>query len=118
MSANDEYARLVLRLTQLGIYTSRQPHGEFAERVVCATHGSDWGIGGKSFWVTVRNGVWFIVSWAPHFYRVPERSDIVDVVEGALQLAVDQYYDVPTGVKAQYDLVEIEEEEFYPDGWH
>ena len=81
-------------------------------RLVCATDGGDWGLGGTSFWVAQREDRWFISTWAPRIYEIPHRFEPGEVVVAALDATGVDCYDVPDGVKAEFQLSEIGEAEF------
>jgi hypothetical protein len=78
------------KLTQLqadlgsAIYTAIQTVGD-VRRLVCASIKEATGEGrGNSFWVAFRGGRWFVVTWAPRFYRCPSGVDILELCRDCL----------------------------------
>lgn len=51
------------------------------ERLICASmqRAQGDGLTGNSFWVTQRNGDWFLGTWAPRFYRVSEAERLPEL---------------------------------------
>ena len=100
-----------------GLFTSFQPlRDEGGVRLVCASDGGAWGIGGVSFWISFQAEQWFIASWGPCIYRVPATASIVDLTAEAINAATRhpkrRYFDVDEEVKLRFGLVSVSEEEF------
>jgi hypothetical protein len=102
---------------EMGLFTSLQPlTPHVGLKLVCASDGGDWGIGGISFWVTVIRGRWYVATWVPHVYSIPESIDVIGVVAAAIRAAQKHedpnYYIVDPAVVARFGLVEIAYSEF------
>ena len=102
-----EYSALTNAIENAGFFTTFQPIEETCGRIVCASHGGDWGMGGFSFWIAVRNGRWFIATWAPRFYEIPSAEDVVSVAIEALRNNDRKGYDINKEIKEQFSLIEV-----------
>ena len=56
-----------------------------AERLICASRGDNGKLKGNSFWITFQNRSWFLVTWAPVFYRVPDEVGPDSDLQGAVK---------------------------------
>lgn len=53
-------------IAECGFFTCFQPlSDDGGVRLVCASDGGAWGIGGISFWISFQAGEWYIASWGP-----------------------------------------------------
>ena len=100
-----------------GFFTTTQPlSDEGGTRLVCASAGGRGGLGGISFWVTFQSAAWFIASWAPHIYRIPNSARAADVVVAAIRASLDhpkrQYHDIAQVVQTRFGLCEITQDDF------
>jgi hypothetical protein len=107
----EEYQDLKEAIEAAGFFTTFQPIDELGDRIVCASEGGDWGMGGRSFWCAVRQGRWFIATWTPRLYEIPHAADVA-------QLAIDvltnneNNFDINPEIKTRFGLVEIADEQF------
>lgn len=114
---HESYSEVERAVRARGLFTSFQPLGRHhRHKLVCASDGGDWGIGGVSFWITHIERRWYIGTWVPHVYSVPKSVGVVDVVASAITAAVAHdarnYYTVDAAVVAQYGLHEVPFSEF------
>jgi len=102
-----DYSELIARLESAGLHTSLQ-----IDRLVCATHGGAWGIGGVSFWLLLKEGRWFIASWAPRVYEIPETADVFELVRDALLTTpAERSHLVDESVQRKHSLRELSPQE-------
>jgi hypothetical protein len=81
---HEDYADLKAAVEAAGFFTTFQPIRRPGDRMVCAsvryTRGPRKGdLGGNSFWVAKRDGQWFLASWSPVIYRVPDPGRLADL---------------------------------------
>lgn len=95
-----------------GFFTTFQPINELGDRIVCASEGGTWGMGGRSFWCAARQGRWFIATWTPRIYEIPNRDDVASVAIDVLTKNDARCYDIDGEIKARYGLVELGVEQF------
>ena len=90
-----------------GFFTA---HDTDRRRLICASmRRSDGGLTGNSFWIAERGGDWFLGTWGPHFYRIPEAQRVPELCttwlrrQSRITLA-----DVDDHVREEFHLVELE----------
>lgn len=75
----DKYVVLKSEIMSAGFFAVIEDaaSGSTDHRVVCASHrrGSG-GLCGTSFWVTYRRGGWYLGTWRPEFYELPDPTRI------------------------------------------
>lgn len=79
-------------------------------RLVCAsTRRADGGLSGNSFWIAQRNGAWFLGTWGPHLYRVPEAQRVAALCTACLRRQPrETASDVDDSMRAEFHLVAVE----------
>ena len=95
-----------------GFFTTFQPINRPGDRIVCASEGGTWGLGGRSFWCAVRQGRWFIATWTPHIYEIPDATDVAQLATDVLTNNDRLGYDIDAEIKARFGLVEMADEQF------
>jgi hypothetical protein len=108
----EEYAELKRAVEAAGFFTTFQPIKKRGDRIVCASQGGSWGIGGRSFWIAMRQGRWFLATWTPRTYEI---RDPAEVSLAAMEVRTSndpRCYDVDEGIKERFGLVEVDDEEF------
>lgn len=107
-----EYEALKDAVEAAGFFTTFQPIHRPGDRIVCASEGGTWSVGGCSFWCAVRQGRWFIVTWAPRIYEIPNAEDVVRVAIDVLTNNDRRCYDINDEIKARFALKEVAAEKF------
>ena len=82
------------------------------DRLVCATRGGKWGLGGNSLWVTKKSDRWYIGTWTPRIYCIPPDCNLEDVIRTVLSTDHAALYKIPQEIVDRYRLVEISFDEF------
>lgn len=85
-----------------GVWTTMQ-----GPRLVCATDGGEWGVGGTSLRVELASGKWRLSTWVPHEYDVPDTACVVDVILDVLRTSPRALYVIPSDIIVRYQLAEV-----------
>jgi hypothetical protein len=108
----EEYAVVKSAVEAAGYFTSFQPIDTPGDRLVCASEGGDWGLGGCSFWVAIRNGRWFIATWTPHIYEIPIADDVSRLVIDVLANNHRRCYEIDRNIRERFGLTEVADDMF------
>ena len=68
-------------------------------------------MGGRSFWIATRQGRWFLATWTPRFYEIPNWAEVSLVAIEVLASNDSMCYDVDETIQERFGLVEVEDEE-------
>ena len=105
----DPYAVLAEALAARGWTTHlRGPD----QMVISSQDGAVWPDGGNSFWVSHREGTWFLGTWAPVGYRVPRDQDVLAVCAACMGLGGPAMSRVPADVASRFGLQELASDEY------
>jgi hypothetical protein len=66
---------------------------------------------GNSFWVSHREGIWYLCTWAPTCYRVPREADLVSLCAEFAERAGSAQSRVPPSLVQRYRLVQLSSED-------
>jgi hypothetical protein len=105
---NDPFAALTSELANDGIRCQFQTAGQL---VISRQVGSVWPDRGNSFWVTHVSGCWYLFTWSPVGYRVPEAADFAAVCRACMAFGNSAMYRVPSEIAEPFGLIELSEEE-------
>jgi hypothetical protein len=110
---NDVYDSLAAAVTAAGCFTTGfEDHGSW-HRTCVASKRCPGGVTGNSFWVSRLPSGWYLGTWGPHLYRLPDESRLAE-------LCVSWLTRVPNGTRPDFDeqlkkefgLVPVPEEVF------
>jgi hypothetical protein len=104
----DPYSDLASALSSEGIRCQFQAEGQM---VVSHQVGSIWPDRGNSFWVTHVAGRWYLFTWSPVGYRVPDSADFVAVCRALMAFGHGAMYRVPSEIAEPLGLVELSQDE-------
>ena len=79
--------------------------------VVSCQEGPVWPNRGNSFWLSRKQGIWYLSTWLPAGYRVPEDKDILALCSSCM-IGDSAMYRVPADVVGRFGLHELREEEY------
>jgi hypothetical protein len=79
--------------------------------LVSAQEGPVWPNRGNSFWLSRKQGSWYLSTWLPAGYRVPPDRDLVGLCAACMNGATAMYR-VPPEVIARFGLQELEDDEY------
>ena len=95
--AIDVYDVLTRAVTDAGFYTNGvEEHGTWHRTCVCSKKRSDGALTGNSFWVSRLPSGWFLGTWGPHLYRMPDESRLAE-------LCISWLSRVPNATRADFD---------------
>jgi hypothetical protein len=104
----DPYKELASALAEDGIRCQFQSAGQM---VVSQQMGPIWPDRGNSFWVTKVAGRWYLFTWVPIGYSLPEAADVAAVCRTCMGVGESAMGRVPSEVIQEFGLVELTEEE-------
>lgn len=70
------------------------------------------GYTGVSFWIVLRESHWFIATYSPRIYHIPDPNRAADLAVAVLGGGGGTPYDFKPEIKAAFQLREISEEDF------
>ena len=92
-----------------GFYTSHDVDGR---RLICASmkRAEGDGLTGNSFWIAERNGDWFLGTWGPRFYRIPEHQRVPELCVGWLRRRPQGTVgDVDDYIRSEFGLIRLKD---------
>ena len=93
----DVYDALAHAVTAAGFFTNGfEDHGTWHRTCVCSKQRPDGALTGNSFWVSRLGSGWYLGTWGPHLYRLPDESRLAE-------LCVDWLARVPDGTRTDFD---------------
>ena len=113
---HDSYASLTDALHPIGLIGQRMGPDQL---VVSAQEGPVWPDRGNSFWLSLRSGTWYLSTWAPMRYRIPDDQDVVSLCSACMDFGTSAMQRVPDEIAARFSLEQISDGEFerlFPDG--
>jgi hypothetical protein len=113
--SHESYASLSSALNAIGL-TGQQIHPD--QLVVSAQRGPVWPNRGNSFWLSLQSGTWYLSTWSPVCYRIPEDQDVVAVCLACAGFGTLTMYRVPEEITARFAMTQISDDEFdrlFPD---
>lgn len=105
---SDPYADLAAALASDGIRCRLQAPDQLVFSRQVASVRPDRG---NSFWVTHVGGHWYLFTWSPVGYRVPDSADIADVCRACMAFGDSAMYRVPSEIAESFGLIELSGEE-------
>lgn len=102
------YTPLAAALESAGFFTTLMPLPDTGHRLVCASKKSLRGLHGNSFWIAERHGQWFLGTWGPYLYHIPDPSRVADLCLTLLRRHPDHTLaDIAPDLQSQFHLTEI-----------
>jgi hypothetical protein len=80
--------------------------------VVSSQNGPVWPNRGNSFWLSQKDGDWYLSRWLPAHYKIPADQDIKALCSACMNGPTSAMYRVPSEIIAQFGLKELGENEF------
>ncbi len=80
--------------------------------VVSRQRGPVWPDRGNSFWIVRLGGAWYVVTWAPVAYRVPEATSVVEVAAAFVDVGATAQSRLPAEQVERFGLTEVPQDEF------
>ena len=104
----DSYGAVTKALATLGLAGQMQREDQL---VVSSQDGPVWPDRGNSFWLSRKQGTWYLSTWLPAGYRVPADQDLVALCSACMDGPAAMYR-VPREVVERFGLQELEENEY------
>ena len=104
----DSYHTVTEGLAKLGLVGHMQGEDQL---VVSAQEGPVWPNRGNSFWLSRKQGTWYLSTWLPAGYKVPPEQDLLAVCSACMG-GPSARYRVPPEVVARFGLQELEDSEY------
>jgi hypothetical protein len=104
----DSYDAVTEALTKLGLVGQMQGDDQL---IVSAQQGPVWPNRGNSFWLSRKQGTWYLSTWLPAGYRVPSDQDLV-VLCSACMGGSSAMYRLPSEIIERFRLRELTEKEY------
>jgi len=70
------------------------------------------GYTGVSFWIAKRKNEWFIATYSPRIYRIPDPKRVSELAVAVLGGGGGTPYDFQLEIKTAFRLVEVSEDDF------
>ena len=105
----DPYAELIDALAEAG-FTAQQQRPD--QLIISAQQGPVWPNHGNSFWMTHKEGSWFLSTWTPVCYQVPADQDMVALCCACMGVGTSAMYRVPAEIVARFGLREIDDRQY------
>jgi hypothetical protein len=110
----DPYNQLLEALSRAGLIGQRNLPDQL---IVSTQPGPVWPARGNSFWLSHREGLWYLSTWLPVHYRVPASQDVVQLCTTCVASSTSAMYRVPPEIVNRFQLQEIDDrqyEELFP----
>ena len=105
----DCYDALAKALAEVGLTGQRQNQDQL---VVSSQEGPVWPNRGNSFWLSRRQGVWYLSTWSPVAYSVPANQDVLALCTACMSAGATAMSRVPPEIAARFGLRELDENEY------
>ena len=102
------YQQLALALAPDGIQCHFQSPGQM---VISSQVGPVWPNRGNSFWVTHVADRWYLFTWSPVGYRIPETADVAALCRSCMAHESSAMGSVPTPIAQAFGLNELSDQE-------
>ncbi len=104
----DSYDAVMIALAKLGLVGHMQSEDQL---VVSSQGGPVWPNRGNSFWLSRKQGTWYLSTWLPVGYRILPDQDLVALCSACIGGA-SAMYRVPHEVIKRFRLQELEDNEY------
>jgi hypothetical protein len=111
---SDPYLPLIEELARMGLIGQRRRPDLL---IVSTQQGPVWPDRGNSFTLSHREGTWYLSTWLPVHYRVPNQQDLVQICFACMAAGASAMYRVPPELVTGFGLQEIDDrqyEELFP----
>ncbi len=105
---NEVYRPIVEGLSERSVETYFQGDDQL---VVSRQYGPVLPYGGNSFWVTNQEGIWYICTWSPTCYKVPEEADLVGLCVDFVDFGSGAQGKIPASMAERYGLTRLTDAE-------
>jgi hypothetical protein len=105
----ETYEELIKCLKQLGLTGQMQN----ADQLIVSTQtGPVWPNRGNSFWLSRKEGAWYLSTWLPVGYRVPPTQDVLALCSECMGFGNSAMFRVPPEIISRFGLQELDESDY------
>ena len=104
----ESYADVTAELSKLGMVGQMQNEDML---VVSSQEGPVWPNRGNSFWISRKQGTWYLSTWLPAGYRVPPDQDLVALCSACMG-GPSAMWRVPREITTRFGLQELDDTEY------
>ena len=108
----EDYTEIKKAVEQAGFFTTLHPNGDEGVWIVLVSHCTDGRLHGNSFRVSLKAGHWYLVTWSPTFYLVPQGADLTALCLDCLRASRSPIPAVPPDFANRYQLLELSEDDY------
>ena len=101
------YDNIIIGLNKLGIASYHQD----TNQLVVSSSLPISPKSSNSLWVTFIKNTWYIVTWAPHAYSIPNKTDIVSLIYDCIKYSNVTIWDIPESIIHKYKLNHLTDSE-------
>ena len=105
----ESYEQLASALATVGLTGQMMRQDQL---VVSTQEGPVWPNRGNSFWMSRVDCVWYISTWGPICYRIPQDDQLISLCSACMQTGTSAMWRVPDEIVARFELQEIGDGEF------
>ncbi len=105
---SEPFSELAEALAPDGIRCTFMRPGQLA---VSNQDGNVWPDRGNSFWLTRAGGRWYLFTWAPRGYHIPDSADVAALCRTCMAFGTSTMGSVPPDISQRFSLVELSEAE-------
>jgi len=80
--------------------------------VVSSQEGPVWPDRGNSFWLSHKDGVWYLSTWGPVGYQIPREQDAVALCSTCMSIGGSAMSRVPSDVASKFQLRQLDDHEY------
>ena len=62
--------------------------------------------GSNSFWITNDEGIWYLSTWSPTYYRVPPEADLIGLCEVFAHFGTQAQAEIPAEIVKQFGVIQ------------
>jgi hypothetical protein len=109
-----DYDALTRAIREAGFFWSGiEDRGTWHRITVCSERRPDGRLGGNSFWVSRIDGQWYLGTWRPSLYRLPDEERVAELCITWLSRApAPTRFDFDMRLKAEFHLELVDEDAF------
>ena len=110
--AQQDYADLKNAVEAAGYFGDYEDRENFRDRLVLASVKFENGYTGVLLWAATRGSHWYVATYLPRIYRIPEPERLADLAVAVLGGGRGTPYDFKPEIKSTFQLVELSEDDF------
>jgi len=105
----DPYESLEKALATSGLIGQRRSEDQL---IVSSQEGPPWPDRGNSFWLSHKEGAWYLSTWFSVGYRIPASQDVLALCVACMAVGTAAMYRVPPDLMGRFELDQIDDGEY------